>query len=145
MVAQTAEAPNAHESDEAWAHDSASDWHRANRGGLRRLVASTVRLADLQLKIWLTQAKMTATRVVTFIVLFAIAAVMAILGTIFLFIGLFRVLTDVVGLRPVWAFLVFALFAFSVAGIVLMIAQKSLGQKTPEHDKTTKPLPEKPR
>lgn len=145
MVAHT-DIPPASEAtaDEAWARESAHDWHKADRGGLRRLVASTVRLADLQLKIWLTRTKIAVSRILTAILLFTVAGVMAILGTIFLFIGLFRVLTDVVGLRPVWAFLIFALVMFSITAGVLFYAKSLLSKKAGEPDKK-KPLPEKPR
>ena len=147
MVSQATEAPPAAEEhhDEAWARDSVANWHRANRGGVRRLIASTVRLADLQLKIWLTQAKITVSRIVLFVVLYAVAGVMAILGTIFLFIGLFKILTDVIGIPPVWSFLIFALFTFGVAGTVVLIAQKTLSKKADDPDKKKTPLPEKPR
>jgi hypothetical protein len=116
-------------SDEAWSSGSVAGWHRANRGGLRRLVASTVRLADLQIQIWVTQAKMTVARVAAFVILCAAAGLMAILGTIFLLIGLFRILTDEFGLQPVWAFLIFGGFLFVMAGGAVMIARQTLVKK----------------
>ena len=146
MVSQTTEAPpGADSEDEAWARETAGQWRRANRGGIRRLVGSTVRLADLQLRIWLTEAKITVSRIVMYVVLYAIAGVMAILGTIFLFTGLFHVLTDVIGIPTVWSLLIFALFTFGVAGTVVLIAQKTLSPKAGEADKKKKTLPDKPR
>ena len=131
MVSQTTEPSAAadEQQDGASAGESAADWRRANRGGLRRLVASTVRLADLQLRIWLTEAKITIARILTFVILYTVAGVMALLGTIFLFIGVFRILTDVIGIPTVWSFLILSLFTFGVAGIVVLIAQKTLSQK----------------
>ncbi|MGN6369484.1 MAG: phage holin family protein [Phycisphaerae bacterium] len=146
MVSQTSEPPQSTEhKDEAWARESVANWRHANRGGIRRLIASTVRLADIQLKIWLTQAKMTVARIVLYVLLYAVAGVMAILGTIFLFIGLFKILTDVIGIPAVWSFLIFALFTFGVAGTVVLIAQKALSKKAGEPDKTSQKQPDKPR
>ncbi|HUO07867.1 MAG TPA: phage holin family protein [Phycisphaerae bacterium] len=136
MVSQTADRPppsNANPPEEAGARDASGEWNRANpggrRGGVRRLVASTVRLADLQIRIWLTQAKITVARVATFLILCAAAGVMAILGTIFLLIGLFRILTDEFGLQPVWAFLIFGGFLFVMAGVVVIMARQTLRTK----------------
>ena len=131
MVSQATEpSPGAGERGEkARAGDSAADWQRANRGGLRRLVASTVRLADLQLRIWVTEAKITVARVLIFVVLYTVAGVMALLGTIFLFIGVFRILTDVIGIPTVWSFLILSLLTFGAAGTVMLIAQKMLAKK----------------
>jgi hypothetical protein len=136
MVSQTTEPSAAgQEQDEAWGRESVADWGRANRGGLRRLVASIVRLADLQLKIWLTETKIAVSRIVMYLVLYAMAGVMAILGTTFLFIGLFRILTDVIGIPTVWSLLIFSLFTFGVAGTVILIAQRALSRKAGEPDR----------
>ncbi len=146
MVSQTTEPFSAgSDQDDAGASESAEDWRQANRGGLRRLVASTVRLADLQLRIWLTEAKITVARVLTFVILYTVAGVMAILGTIFLFIGVFRILTDVIGIPTVWSFLILSLFTFGVAGIVVLIAQKTLSQKAGMPDKKKEKQVDPPR
>jgi hypothetical protein len=99
---------------------------RANPGGVRRLVSSIVRLADIQLQIWLTRAKLAAWSIALYAALFGAAALVGTLGIIFLFIGIFHVLTDVVGLAPVWAFLIFGGVQLLIAGVLFMIAKSIL-------------------
>lgn len=142
MVSQTPDAPQGEQESNSWTSQSAAEWHRANRGGLRRMVASTVRLADLQIKIWLTHAKITVARLVLFIILYSIAGALGILATVFLFTGLFHILTDVIGLREVWALLIFAVFMFAVAGLMVVVAQKALAKQPGVADKK-KPSREK--
>jgi Putative Actinobacterial Holin-X, holin superfamily III len=112
-----------------------SEGGRTNPGGLRRLVSSIARLTDIQLQIWLTRAKLAAFSVAFYAALFGAAAVVSILGIIFLFIGLFRVLTDVVGLAPVWAFLIFGGVQLLLAGVLVAIARsvfiKRMASKKP--------------
>ncbi|HVX86921.1 MAG TPA: phage holin family protein [Phycisphaerae bacterium] len=108
----------------------------AVRGGLRRLLGNITRLISIQLQIWLTQAKATALKIALFAGLFAAAAVLAILAIIFLYIGVFHLLTDVAGLRPVWAFLIYGGFHLLLALILILVAVKILGRKNEddEHD-----------
>ncbi len=97
--------------------------HRANRGGLRRLISSIARLLDLQYRIWLTEAKIAVAKIVMYVVLFGAAALLGILGIIFLFIGAFHVLTDVCGLAPVWAYLIFAGVQLVLAVVLVLVAK----------------------
>ena len=132
MVAQTGAMPD-HPAPAAQENRSDEDtfgedaFHRrANRGGLRRTVASIARLVDIQYRIWLTEAKMAVARIVMYVVLFGAAALLGILGIIFLFIGAFHVLTDVIGLVPVWAYLIFAVVQLGLALALVMMAKSKL-------------------
>ena len=117
--------------------DSAGSGHRFRHAplrpswGLRRLITSSTRIADLQIRIWLTQAKIAAVRVAIFAALFSLAAALAILSVVFLFIGIFRLLTDVAGIAPVWAYLIMGGFTLLVAGILLAVGMHMLSA----HDK----------
>ncbi|HVS71784.1 MAG TPA: phage holin family protein [Phycisphaerae bacterium] len=111
------------------------------RGGVRRLLASLTRLVNIQIQIWLAQAKATALKIGLFAGLFAAAGVLGILAIIFLYIGVFRVLTDVAGLRPVWAFLIYGGFHLVLAAVLVLIAIKILGRKEEDdedHDDASK-------
>lgn len=98
------------------------------RGGAARVVASVMRVASLQTKIWLTQAKIATMRMVLFVALYAAAGVVGVLGIIFLYLGLFRVLTDVAGLAPVWAYLIFAGVHIALAAVLAVVGQKILSR-----------------
>lgn len=138
MVAQTSAMPDrppANAQDTGADEDTLGEdaFHRRpNRGGLRRMVSSIARLVDIQYRIWLTEAKMAVAKIVMYIVLFGAAALFGILGTIFLFIGAFHVLTDVVGLAPVWAYLIFAAVQLGLAfGLVMMAKTKFTAPDAP--------------
>jgi len=78
------------------------------RGGWRRMLASTLRLADVHYRIALLRAKMTAVRITAYVGLAAGAVGLGLMGIIFLYVGMFRLLTDAAGL-PVWGtFLIYA-------------------------------------
>ena len=55
-------------------------------------------------------------RMAMFAALFGAAILLGILAIIFLYIGVFKVLTDVAGLRPVWAYLIYGGFHILLAG-----------------------------
>jgi len=107
---------------------------RRPRGGIRRLLNSLVKIVDLQYRIWLTQAKLTLQRMMLYAALFAGAAVLGLLAIIFLYIGVFHLLTDVIGLRPVWAYLIYGGFHLVVAVALVMIGTSILGKKDDDED-----------
>ena len=131
MVAQTAEVPHGTTDPDAdrWLPDAEKNWHHANRGGLRRLIASSVRLANIQLKIWLTEAKITAANIVFYLAMFGAAAVIGLLAIIFLFIGMFKILTDVIGIPPVWSYLIFGGVLMGIAVALIMVGKNALNKK----------------
>jgi hypothetical protein len=102
---------------------------RPRKGGLRRLVASLVRIVDLQYRIWLTHAKLTLQRMILYAALFGIAMILAILALIFLYIGCFHVLTDLLGFRPVWAYLFFGIIHLALAGALVVVGTAILAKK----------------
>ncbi len=104
------------------------------RGGVRRLIASLTRLINLQYRIWMTQAKMVMMKIAISAGLFIGAAVFGVIGVIFLCIGLFHVLTDVVGI-PLWAaFLIFGGFLAILAAALVLIATRMLTKKDQDED-----------
>jgi hypothetical protein len=118
--------------EEHWRFSSVGG--RTNPGGIRRLVASVARLTDIQLQIWLTRVKLAAWSIALYAALFGAAALIGILGVIFLMIGIFHVLTDVAGLAPVWAFLIFGGGLLILAGVLVAIAKSVLTKRsTPKH------------
>ena len=97
--------------------------------GLPRLIASLLRLADVQYRIWLVQAKLTALRIALFAGLFAGAALLSVLAIIFLYIGAFKVLTDLLEIRAVYAFLLFGGFHLALAGALVFTGVHLLSQR----------------
>ena len=98
------------------------------------MLNSLVKIVDLQYRIWLTQAKLTLQRMMLYAALFAGAAVLGLLAIIFLYIGVFHLLTDVIGLRPVWAYLIYGGFHLVVAVALVMIGTSILGKKDDDED-----------
>jgi hypothetical protein len=108
--------------------------HPRARGGVRRLASSAVRLASIQVKIWLTQVKSTALKIGLFVGLFLAAAVLALLAIIFLYIGVFHLLTEVIGMRHVWAYLIFGGVHLVLAAVLALVAMKILTKKDEDDD-----------
>jgi len=100
--------------------------HRAvtrEREVLSALTGSAMRIASLQVRMWLTQTKITVTRIAIMSVASGIAALLGLAGFIFLYVGCYRVLTDVFHFRTVWACMIFAAFHLVLIGIVMGIAK----------------------
>ena len=77
-------------------------------GGVRRMLASTTRLMDVHYQIVLLRAKMTVVRVAIYAGMAVGAVGLGLMGVIFLYVGVFRLLTDVAGV-PAWGtFLIYA-------------------------------------
>jgi hypothetical protein len=107
---------------------------RPARGGVRRLVNSLVRIVDLQYRIWLTHAKLTLQRMMLYAALFVGAAILGLLAIIFLYIGLFKILTDVLHVPPVWAYLIFGGLHLVIAITLVMVGTSILGKKDEDED-----------
>jgi hypothetical protein len=111
---------------------------RITRGGVRRLLSSLIRVIDVQYRIWLLQAKITLMRMLLYAALFTAACVLGLLAIIFLYVGVFKLLTDVAGLAPVWAYLIYGGFHLVLAGVLVMIAMSILKSKDePKKNKQT--------
>jgi hypothetical protein len=67
----------------------------AARSNMQRMAHSLIRLAGIQVQLLLLRTKLTARKIILYALLMAGAAGAALLGMIFLFIGLFRALTSV--------------------------------------------------
>ena len=124
MESSTTAPPKSHEAAAGHSPTATTPFpdRRASRGGVRRLLASLVRVVDNQYRIWLLQAKITLMRMALYAALFATAAVLGLLAIIFLYIGVFKVLTDVAGLAPVWAYLIYGGFHLILATVLVLVA-----------------------
>ena len=129
--AETSEAPASSGSAPETGADSERQKARGERRrrGLPRLISALFRLADVQYRIWLVQAKLTALRIALFAGLFAGAALLSVLAIIFLYIGAFKVLTDVLMIRTVYAFLIFGGFHLAVAATLVFTGVHLLSQR----------------
>jgi hypothetical protein len=94
-----------------------------------------LRVIDLQYRIWLTHAKLTLQRMVLYAALFGAAMLLGLLAIIFLYIGVFHVLTDVIGLRAVWAYLIFGGIHLVIAAALVFVGTSILGKKDDSKDK----------
>jgi Putative Actinobacterial Holin-X, holin superfamily III len=94
------------------------------REGLPRFVASLTKVADLQFRIWMTRLKITALRMGMYFAMFGAAAVLGFLAIVFLYIGGFKVLTDVLHMRAVWAFVLFGGVHLIAAMILIYVGVK---------------------
>ena len=119
VAAQTGES-------QASVSDSTSLPRGGRRGGVRRLLASSMRLTGVHYRIALLRAKMTAVRVAIFTGLTAGAIVLSLLGLIFLYISVFRLLTDTIGI-PAWCtFLIYSVGHLAIAFALLMIGARTI-------------------
>jgi len=116
--------------------------------GAAQLLASALRLAEIQWQILLTHAKLTALHVALFAALLIASLLFAILAVIFLYIGTFKLLTDVAQMPPVWAYLLFGgthlLLALSLAFLAVrkLSRTSSLPSAPPPAQPTTTPAEE---
>jgi len=92
---------------------------------------SLCRLADLQLAIWLAGVKLAVRRMV-FIALLALGALLlTLLALIFLYAGIYHVLTDLWGVPTAWALLIFAGAHGLLACILVLAAQAMVRHRGP--------------
>ena len=97
--------------------------------GIKAIVQSLLRLVDIRYRIWLTRAKLTALRLALFATLWIVALLVGVLAIVFLYIGLFRVFTDFVGIPTAWAFLIFGGVHAIVAAVLAFIGVHWLSAK----------------
>jgi len=87
---------------------------RGGQGGrslgasLSEVASSAKSIVERQIDIWMTKFKIHVVHVGVVVGFMAAALGLIVVGMIFLLIGLFRILTDVFHIAPVWASLIFA-------------------------------------
>jgi hypothetical protein len=81
---------------------------------------SLLRVGKLQGQIWTTRAKMKVANALISAALLSAAGVVALLAIIFLYIGVFHLLTDIAHLQRTWVYLIY--FAVHVAGAVVLVS-----------------------
>jgi len=86
-------------------------------------------LASLQVSIWVKHVKSLITQIVLFAILSLVAFVFVILGVIFLYAGVFHVLTDIAHIPTVWALLIFAAVHLLAAGGLVVTAISMLNKR----------------
>jgi len=105
------------------------------RSHIQRLLVSLARLTSIKYRIAILKAKLTLRNIVLYIVFGTVALVSAMVGMIFLYIGLFQLVADfIVWLVPgshgtKWAFLIFAFIHILIAFAVLLICKKMVAGK----------------
>lgn len=90
--------------------------------GVTEILGSLFRVADLQLSIWLVHVKMTVFRIVLAALLALLALVFAIVAILFLYAGVYHVLTDLLRIPTAWTLLIFAGAHALLAGILVLMA-----------------------
>ena len=98
------------------------------------LFHSFKRLTSLQLSIWMKQIKSLVTRIIMVAVLSVVAFFFVLMGVIFLYAGVYHVLTDVLQIPTAWALLIFAGAHLLIAGILVTVAISLMHKR----DKTEK-------
>jgi len=93
------------------------------------IFASLRRLADLQLTIWLTRIKMAAVRLLLFALCALFALLLLIIAVIFLYAGLYHVLTDLLAIPTAWALLIFAAVHMVIAVLPGILAIALLNRR----------------
>lgn len=96
------------------------------------VIASLTELLHVQTKIIMLKLRVTIERILIAVMLGLGAVAVGILAIIFLDIGVYRLLTDILGIQPAWTWLIFA--AVHAAGALVLIAwaRKLLRKKLPE-------------
>jgi hypothetical protein len=102
------------------------------------MIASLKRVTELQVSIWLNQIKSAALRIVFFTALSLVAVIFAVIGVIFLYRGLFHVLTDILHVPTAWALMIFAALHLVTAGVLMLVATKLLHGKDKSKKKKKK-------
>jgi hypothetical protein len=89
---------------------------------LADILGSLHRLAELQLGILLTSLKMAVFRIVLLAMLCLLALLLFTVAVIFLYAGVYHVLTDLLRIPTAWALLIFAGVHLLLAGILALAA-----------------------
>jgi hypothetical protein len=98
---------------------------------VKDLGRSGMRVARLEVRIWMARLKLTAIRLAIIGTAVAVSAVLGILAAIFFYVGCFRLLTDVLGLQTAWACLIFAAAHVLVIALLSLVAYFLIRQGKP--------------
>src|SRR4051812_45810983 len=90
------------------------------RQAISELVRSLKRTGSLQAQIWATRAKMKVANTMIMAALMAAAGAMGLLAVIFLYIGVFHLLTDIAHIQRTWVYLIY--FGVHVVGMAILLA-----------------------
>ena len=93
------------------------------------LFHSFKRLTSLQLSIWMKQVKSLVARIVLVAIFSVVALFLVLMGVIFLYAGVYHVLTDILHVPTVWALLIFAGAHLLAAGVLVTVAISMLHKK----------------
>ena len=93
------------------------------------MLNSLARLADLQVAIWLSSVRRLVVQLVMVSVLGVLALLAVIVAILFLYAGVFHVLTDFLGVPTAWALLIFAGAHLALAGTFAMAAVVILNRR----------------
>jgi len=104
--------------------NAAADAEPAPRSGVKRLVLSLTRLANIQLHIMLLRTKYTVRKIMMAAALFAAAGVVATLAIIFLYIGVFELLC--LAMQPMWAFILLGGVHLVIAALLIITGKAML-------------------
>lgn len=91
------------------------------RTQLGEIFAGLRRIVSLELSIWAARAKLAVVRIVTLVAMLCLAVLLTLIGVIFLYAGVYRVLTDVLHVPAHWALLSFAGVHVLVAIVLVMV------------------------
>jgi hypothetical protein len=105
--------------------------HPPLKDQLADLLSSLYRLANLQFSIWLAHVRLTVFRIALFTILSLLALLLAFLALLFLYAGIYHVLTDLFLIPTAWSLLIFAAVHFLLAGILVLIALSILKRQPP--------------
>lgn len=112
-------------------------WARSN---VQRLIRTVTRLVGIQTQLLVLRTKLTAQKIILYAAFMAGAMAAAVLGMIFLVIGLFKALTSGLArlVGPEWAptlsFIIFALALLGGALVLVLLARNTFAAPKPDHD-----------
>ena len=100
------------------------------------LFESLWRIADVQVHLWVASVKRAAGRIILASVFGTVAVVLVIAAAIFLFAGIFHLLTDYLHVPTAWALLIFA-GVFGLGAMVLLLMAVRILKRNPKSEAAT--------
>jgi hypothetical protein len=100
------------------------------RQAISDLMQSLKRVGSLQAQLWATRTKMKVANALIMAALLGAAGVLGVLAVIFLYIGVFHLLTDIAHMQRTWVYLIY--FGVHVVGMAILLGvvkSKSHGKR----------------